>query len=429
MRASAGVLLLAGIVLASATGCGGSGGTPIRIGVLSDCYGPFSSGHELIVASAELPLLERGGKLRGPNPSDGIEGASVAGRRVDLLIGCIAGTEDVLPETRRLVEEDGAQIVVGPLYPEHGLVVRDYARGRPDTTFLIQPSGAPELTLTNPPPNVFRFTADNAQSAAGLGSYAYNRLGWRTAATVADDSPYGWGTVAGFAAEFCALGGHIVDRQWIPPVTDTGEAVRGLPSSADGVYLSPVLSPAHAFLKGYAAAHHDLSRHVVLNAAVFSDPTVVPLARGVVAGGSQPFEATPAAAAYVAAFTKAFPSIPAAAASSLLGAPYRDGVEAALAGLERTHGATGSELMAVMANLELDSLTGRVRLDRDHQAIAANYLSRVVTDAQGKPTIRTLRVVANVEQTYGGYFRANDPPPTRTTPACKKRKPPPWARR
>jgi branched-chain amino acid transport system substrate-binding protein len=428
MRGSSGALLLAGLVLAIAAGCGGSGGTPIRIGVLSDCYGPFSSGHELIVASAELPLLERGGKLLGPNPSDGIEGASVAGRPVELLIGCIAGTEDVLPETRRLVEEDGAQIVVGPLYPEHGLVVRDYARRRPDTTFLIQPSGAPELTLTNPPHNVFRFTTDNAQSAAGLGSYAYHELGWRTAATVADDSPYGWENVAGFAAEFCALGGRIVDRQWVPPVTDTAEAVRALPSSVDGVYLSPVLSPVHGFLKGYEAAEHDLPRHVVLSAAVFSDPTVVPLARGVVASGSQPFEATPAAAAYVAAFTKAFPSIPAAAASSLLGAPYRDGVEAALVGLERTHGATGSELMAILADLELDSLTGRVRLDRDHQAIAANYLSRVVTDAQGKPAIKSLKVVPNVEQTFGGYFGPGDPPAGRTTPACKKRKPPPWAR-
>jgi branched-chain amino acid transport system substrate-binding protein len=424
MRASARVWLLTGFVLALTAGCGGAE-TPVRIGVLSDCYGPFSSAHELIVASSELPLLERGGKLRGPSPSDGVEDVSVAGRPVELLIGCITGTEDVLPETRRLVEEEGADVVVGPLYPEHGLVVRDYARRHPDTTFLTQPSGAPELTLTDPARNVFRFTTDNAQNAAGLGSFAYHELGWRRAAVVADDSPYGWGNVAGFVAEFCALGGRIIQRNWIPFLSEPAQVLPNIPSSTDGVYLDVVLSPVHTFLRRYSETGHDLPTHVLANAAILSDLTVVPRARGIVVGGSQPFEPPASAAAYVEAFTKAFPSIPAAAALSVLAVPYRDGVEAALEGLERSDGATGPDLMAALADLELGSLNGTVRLDRTHQAVASNYLSRVAH--QGKPEIRTLRVVPDVEQTFGGYFKPGDPPPSRTAPACRRHKPPPWA--
>jgi branched-chain amino acid transport system substrate-binding protein len=71
---------------------------------------------------------------------------------------------------------------------------------------------------------------------------------------------------------------------------------------------------------------------------------------------------------------------------------------------------------------------GRVQLDSNRQAVAPNYLSRVATDAKGRPTFRTIRVVPNVEQTFGGYFGPGDPPPSRTSPACVKRAPPPWAR-
>jgi branched-chain amino acid transport system substrate-binding protein len=426
MRARTALVFLAASLTLG--GCGGQGAEPIRIGILSDCYGPFSSAHELIVASAELPLIERGGKLLGRNPSDGIEGASASGRRVELLVGCVTGTDDVLPEARRLVEESGVQILVGPLFPDHGLVLREYARRRPETIFMIQPSGAPELTLSNPAPNVFRTTPDNAQPAAGLGSHAYHALGWRTAATVADDTPYGWGSVAGFVAEFCALGGRIVDREWIPLGTDPGAVVPRLPPSAGGVYLGGAIEPMAGFVQRYSALHQNLSRRLLSNASLLYDPQIVPRVPGLVVGGALPFQPTSAVQGYVAGFAKAFPAIPAASALSPLAVPYRDGVEAVLEALQRTDGSTGPRLMAALAHLELDSPSGRIRLDRNRQAIGPNYLSRVTTGADGKPSITTLRVVPDVEQTFGGYFKPDDPPPSRTSPTCKHGNPPPWAR-
>jgi branched-chain amino acid transport system substrate-binding protein len=426
MRARAVLVLLAAALTLG--GCGGPGTAPIRIGILSDCYGAFSNAHELIVASAELPLIERGGKLLGRNPSDGIDGASASGRRVDLLVGCVTGTDDVVPEARRLVEEDGARILVGPLFPDHGLVLREYARRRPETIFMIQPSGAPELTLSHPAPNVFRTTPDNAQSAAGLGSYAYHELGWRTAATVADDSPYGWGTIAGFVAEFCSLGGRIVDREWIPLGTDPGGVVPRIPPSAGGVYLGGAIEPMAGFVQRYSALHRNLSTRLLGNAALLYDPQIVSHAPGLVVAGTLPFQATSAERAHVAMFAKAFPSIPRGSALAPLAVPYRDGVEAVLEALERTDGATGRPLAAALAHLELESPAGQIRLDVDRQAIAANYLSRVTTDVGGKPSITTLRVIPDVEQTFGGYFEPKDRPPSRTAPACVKRNPPPWAR-
>ena len=74
------------------TGCGGSKPRAFTIGILSDCYGPAGGANELNVASAELPLIERGATSRGRNPSDGIGAVEVAGRRVELVLGCVAGT-------------------------------------------------------------------------------------------------------------------------------------------------------------------------------------------------------------------------------------------------------------------------------------------------------------------------------------------------
>jgi branched-chain amino acid transport system substrate-binding protein len=427
MRASAAALVVAALALL-AGGCGGSEPEPFRVGILSDCYGPFSSAHELIVASAELPLIQHGGRLVGRNPSGGVEGASAGGRRVELLVGCVTGTGDVIPEARRLVEEEHAAVLVGPLYPQHGLVLRDYARRRPETAFLIQPSGAPELTLTSPAPNVFRFTADNAQSAAGLGTYAYRQLGWRTAATVGDDTPYGWGNVAGFVAEFCALGGRVVDRRWIPPGSDPSPIAPQIPDSIDGVYVGAAISPMRGFVQRYSEGHPGGARRVLSNTVLLYDPQLVAESPGLVAAGSPPLQPTRAEQAHVAAFAKAFPRIPAGSALAPLAVPFHDGVEAAVEALERSDGATGRKLMAALGRLELESVAGRIHLDANRQAVAPNYLTRVTKDARGKPATRTLEVVGGVEQTFGGYFRPTDPPPSRKAPACRKANPPAWAR-
>lgn len=425
MRARPGPCL-AVVVLVLGAGCGGSNQQPFRIGVLSDCYGPFSALHEAVVASAELPLLERGGRLLGKQPSRGVRDAEVEGRPVELDIGCVAGNDEVIPEARRLVEEDGAQAVVGPLDPQQGMVLREYARTQPATVFLIQPSGAPELTLSDPAPNVFRFAADAAQSSAGAGTYAYRTLGWRTAAIVADDIPYSWEGAAGFVAEFCALGGQIVDRIWIPVGTDPAEVVGDI-APADGVYLGTALSRVLGFVTRYGALHPDLSRRLISTTALLYDPAVIARVSGVMVAGSLPVEPTAAKAAYASSFAKTFPAISSAVAVDSTTVPYRDGVEALLEAFARSGGVTGRPLLEKLSKLDLDSPTGRLELDEHRQAVGPNYLSRVAIDAKGEPTIRTVRVVPNVEQTFGGYLRPGVAP-GRTSPACVKRTPPPWAR-
>jgi hypothetical protein len=108
---------------------------------------------------------------------------------------------------------------------------------------------------------------------------------------------------------------------------------------------------------------------------------------------------------------------------------YRNAVEAALEALARADGNLSqnqSRFRASLAHLALETPTGTIRLDRNRQAIASAYLTRVTPSRN--PLLRTIDVVPNVEQTFNGYFSATTHPPSAVAPACRRRPPPPWAR-
>ena len=256
-----------------AAGCGG-GGEAIRIGVLTDCVG-FSAGvSDAALGAAELPLLERGARLAGRTPGDGVEGARVAGRRVELLRGCTeSGNYARLIEVaRRLIEKEHADILVGPVGEGDGVVLRDVAARHPGVTVVLALSDAQESTLQRPAPNVFRFLPDGAQAAAGLGAYAYHVLGWRTAALIGTDD-IAWPQAAGFVAEFCALGGRVVDRRWFTLFDRWPRSLAAAISpDADGVALFPAFTEDWiAVAKAYGKLRGGLSRRVVLGPGTFPE--------------------------------------------------------------------------------------------------------------------------------------------------------------
>lgn len=416
MRARALPAAIVAVVLTLIAGaCGGSTERPFRIGVLTECYGPFGGFlREPSVAAAEAPLLQRGARPLGEHPSDGVGDMRVAGRRVELLQGCLSGNADVIPEARRLVEEDGADAIVGALDPQEGLVLASYAPHRPDQVFLIQPSGAPELTLSRPPPNVFRFAPDSSQTVAGLGTYAYRVLGWRNAVTVGDDNPYGYGRIGGFIAEFCALGGK-VERRWLPFRGDSSTVANAVGASADGVFFGASLASADGLVQRLTRSHRDVARRFVAADDILSDTSVRRLADGVVVAGNLPQPPNRAGREFVATVLKGFPSLRASDVLTATIVPYRDGVEAVLEALQRTNGEAHG-LRAALGSLVLASPFGPIHVDGDHQAVLPVYLSRIEVQ-HGK--VRALPVSAkSTTQRFNAYFGDPTPPFTRTTPAC-----------
>jgi YVTN family beta-propeller protein len=397
----------------------------VKIGVLSDCKGPSGSFYNDTLAAAELPLLARGGKRAGPAITDGVERVSVGGRPVRLAFGCADGTSGSgLAEARRLVEQVGVDILIGPLTGDEGLALQEYARRHPEIAFVNGSSSAQEL---DPAPNFYSFWYDGAQWMAGVGAYAYHTLGWRTAVTVASSDVFDWAQAAGFDAEFCSLGGTIVKRIWIQPYAQdfSGLLSEVQQSGFDGLLVEAQGAGAlQALATGYPGLRGNISKKLVVGTTVVVSTQLGDRALGIVWGGPTPN----APKNYLATLRRAFPEIRKHFLGSLFDYPYYDAMSATLRALDRVHGdLSGGErkFMAALAKVVLDAPNGRTALGPDHQAIAPNTLVQDVAPPLGTRVIRT---VPQVDHTFGGYFTPNDPPPSKTTPTCNHGNPPPWAR-
>jgi branched-chain amino acid transport system substrate-binding protein len=411
--------------VAAVAGCGGGGKAPIRIGVLGVCQGVFAPLYDQVVAGADLPLLQRGGKLSGEKPADGVSGAIVSGHRIELFYGCSDETgERALAEVRRLVEKEHVQILVGAETSAAGVAIRDYAKTKPDVTFSIALSPTAETTLSTPAPNVFRFTTHALQWTAGLGTYAYRTLGWRRAIVVGNDFSYPYDEAAGFIAEFCSLGGHVVKRIWAeagpPPIKET----------ADGYFITVFLPQYVTAAVGALPLRGPLGRRILLGAAgiTYAADALGARAVGVVGGSGNPIgSSAPAWTRLRAEYRRAFPNVPFTAFVP----SFYDAMEAPLRGLEKVDGNLsdgGARFRTALAGLDLDLPTGHVRLDAHRQAIAPNYLQQVQRGPSGGYTLRTIRTVESVDDSYAGRFAPGKPLPSRTRPACTRGNPPPWVR-
>ena len=117
----------------------------------------------------------------------------------------------------------------------------------PDKTFVNGSSAAQDTTLRDPAPNFFRFSTDGAQWQAGLGKYAFNTKGYKNVALVAEDYSFPYTQVGGFMYEFCAAGGHVVQKNWVPLGTkDYSSVVSNLPTPTSTRSTSPSAAPTRS---------------------------------------------------------------------------------------------------------------------------------------------------------------------------------------
>jgi branched-chain amino acid transport system substrate-binding protein len=399
----------------------------IGIGVLADCTGPIGSRYDESIAGAELVLLDHGGRKAGTSVRDGVEGARIAGKPVTLALGCSDGTaSSALAEARRLVEQVGVHILIGPSQAGQELALQEYARRRPGVAFVNGLAGA---QLLNTPPNFFSFLPDGAQWMAGLGAHAYRTLGWRRAVIVADTTfdAFHWAQAAGFIAEFCSLGGTIVRRIWVRrEMHDYSAAIAQIPSrGVDGILAATSAQTSAALIDEYPGLRGNFSRKLIFG-ALARNPRFGRRISGILYSGNPVMTPGTAGKKYLADLERRFPRL-----SGTLGIvwdySYRDAMAATASALAAVRGdlsGGGRRLMAALARVRLDSPTGPIRLDSSRTAIGPTYVAR--DNAPFRPAL--YRRVDDVEHTFGGYFKPTDPPPGKTTPACVKRTPPPWAR-
>lgn len=432
--------LLLPVLTLSVGSCDTDATEPIRIGLIADCDGFTASYYDVALAGAELPLLRRGGELAGSDPSDGIEGASVAKAPVELVFGCAGEGVTAMAETRRLVELEGADVLIGPNFFTYTEALVQYARTHPATTFI---SGTMEhLMASEQASNLFRFTADAVQTSAGLGSFAYDTLGWRRAATLAAPDVWGWGVQAGFVAEFCSLGGKVVDREWLDAPPDSIAATIDAVSltGQDGFFLTGDPASAVTFLQRYARRDPRLARRVVVGPwgstpTLLDDSIVQGLGsrlEGVVTASFVPLDRSwPRWNDYEDEFAKAFPKLASTATSvyHLSDIDFYNSMEAVMNALDTVHGDLSDGAGAfqeALGAVRINAPNGTITLDDERQAIVPIYLSQVERGPEGILVYDTFRVLHGVDQTYGGIIPTNAPTPDRLQPPCRKAPPPPW---
>lgn len=369
------------------------------------------------VKMGALATLEGAFTVLGEDGMRGVQmaleefGHQAGGKPVELITGASdASPDSAVRAARKLVEQDGVQVLVGPLSGSEGLAIKDYAKTRPEVTFLNGVSAAQDTTLRNPAENFFRFSTDGAQWMAGLGEYVYNEKGYRSVAVLAEDYSFPYTQVFGFLEPFCRLGGKAPDeaRFWVPIGNkDYSSVIAALPDDVDAIYVALGGADAVNFLTQYEQAGGGLP---LIGGSITVDQTVLgakgrtkDFVIGTPSGG--PISDTwddPRWKRFVAAYKKRFPDgFP---SPSLFAHGYYINTKAALLALDEIGGDLsdgGAKLRAALSDLEFETPTGTVRVDERRQAVADIFLTEVTEGPDGNLVNKTIKIIPQVNQTLG----------------------------
>jgi branched-chain amino acid transport system substrate-binding protein len=368
---------------------------PVKIGLLATLEGPFAAGGQDGMRGAELAVKQRGGV--------------VAGRKIEILKASSDAKPDVaVNATRKLVEQDKVDIMVGPLSGSEGIAVKNYSKTQPNITFINGSSGAQQTTLQDPSPNFFRFNTDGAQWMVGLGEYALKTKGYKKMALIAEDYAFPYSQVQGFMSEYCKLGGRVTHKAWVPlGAKDYSSVIAGLPGDVDALLV--VLGGADAvnFLTQYEQAGGNKPMvggsitvdQTVLNfkgkrrESLLGTPSAGPIADSYDGADWKKFVAD-----YKENFKDGFPS------PSLFAYVYYINMKAALDGLDAVKGDLSggqAKYREALKSLKLKTPTGEVVLDENRQGIGTTFVTEVAKAADGAFYNKVVKVIPNVNQRLG----------------------------
>jgi branched-chain amino acid transport system substrate-binding protein len=392
VRTAVGAAVLAAIG-ATAAGTAAAQQT-IKIGLLATLEGPFAAGGQDSMRGAELAVKQRGGM--------------VAGKKIQVIKASSDAKPDVaVNATRKLVEQDKVDIMVGPLSGSEGIAVKDYSKTQPQVTFINGSSGAQATTLVNPSPNFFRFNTEGAQWMVGSGKAAYDK-GYRRVMIIAEDYAFPYSQVQGFMTEFCKLGGKVPVKAWVPlGGKDYSSVIARIPKDIDALVV--VLGGADAvnFLNQYEQAGGDKpmvggSITVGQDVLNYKGKRRESLLGTISAGPIADAYDAPEFKAFVADYRKSYPD--GYPSPSLFALVYYINMKAALDGLEAVKGDLSDghkKYRATLSKMVVKTPVGDVRLDENRQAIGTTFVTEVAKDAKGGLYNKVLRKIDNVDQKLG----------------------------
>ena len=389
--------ILCAAALASLNGIAFGQGQPIKIGLLATLEGPFAAGGADGMRGAELAVKQRGGV--------------VAGRKIEIIKASSDAKPDVaVNATRKLVEQDKVEIMVGPLSGGEGIAVKDYSKTQPQVTFINGGSGAQATTLVNTSPNFFRFNTEGAQWMVGLGKAAMDK-GYKRTMIIAEDYAFPYSQVQGFMSEYCRLGGKVPVKAWVPlGGKDYSSVIATIPKDVDALLVILGGADAVNFLTQYENSGGDkpmmggsitVSQDVLNYKGKRRDSLVGTISAGPLADTFDGADWK----AFVADYQRNYPvSAGGYPSPSLFALVYYVNMKAALDGLAAVNGDLSggqAKYRDALQKMVLKTPTGDVRLDSNRQAIGTTFVTEVVKDSRGNLSTKVSRKVDNIDQTLG----------------------------
>ncbi|WP_171210934.1 ABC transporter substrate-binding protein [Ruegeria sp. HKCCA5426] len=387
----------------------------VKVGVISILEGAFAALGQDGIRGAELAVLETGGE--------------VDGNKIEVItMSSDASPDSAVNAARKLIEQDGVDIIVGPLSGSEGLALRDLSKSYPGVTFLNGSSAAQDTTLRDSSDNFYRFGGDGAQWMVGVGDYAFNDMGYKSVAVIAEDYSFPYTQVLGFMTEFCEAGGKVPEKFWTPIGNkDYSSVVYSIPQDVDALFVALGGADAVNFLTQYSQAGGDKP---IIGGSITIDQSILDskgpfkkLLVGAPAG-------TPTVGdydgdewkAFTASYTEAFPD--GFSAPSIFAHHYYMSAKAAMLALDEVDGDLSDDHAAFRAALNDLTFTtptgGTMRLDKNRNGVIDNFVTEVYEREDGSLGNRVVKVVRDVDQLLGQdeeVFLASGPV-SRDNPSC-----------
>jgi branched-chain amino acid transport system substrate-binding protein len=341
--------------------------TPIKIGVLAPLTGPLAALARDIVDGAWLYVDEVNGEM--------------VGRKVDLIVEDYEFKSAVaLTKTKKLVERDRVQVVVGVILSAAALAMKNYIDAQ-KVPFLVSGAAVAEpLMMEKPSPYVFRTTFAASQVPTPLAKFAYDKLKARTASVIAGDTVGTIELVMAFARAFEEAGGKVAQELYAPiGTTDFGPYIGRIRRDVDVVATLVAGADGIRFIQQYEEFGLKGKIQVVDTAPGITDISLLPSSGPAALGmyASQPYVYTidnPRNQQFVQAFRAKYGRDP--------GGPG-ESTYVALAAIHQALQATGGNIedklkfLEALRHMDFEAPRGHVRFDRYQNVITDVTITRI----------------------------------------------------
>jgi branched-chain amino acid transport system substrate-binding protein len=342
---------------------------PIKVALLAPTSGSAAAAGHDMVAGWTLYWKEHGDK--------------VAGRAiVTTVYDTNSNPGKALDQARRAVEQDGAQMIVGPYLANEGLAVAPYGIQHRIPMFFPTVS-ADDLSQRQANAFVIKVAGwTSSQTTHVAGEWAYEQ-GHRKIVTLANSYAFGYENAGGFSQTFSRRGGRIVAQIWAPLGTAdyTPYISQVQAANPDALFVEMVGADAVHFLQQWSQLGLKNKIPLIANETTTDQSNIRSLDPALVEGITSfghfaEGRDAPATRAFVEKYGKAEGVLPSYMATSFYTAAQWIG-----RGIEALHGNTedaGTLLRAIREIKFSDSPFGPMVLDQYGAPIDNVYIRKVV---------------------------------------------------